>query len=62
MTDDCNADLLAQARRNVADNYVHTYHINAILSGDWDTGTLVKGEVARLLKQPPLTTGEDSDG
>jgi hypothetical protein len=62
MTDDCNADIVAQARRNVADSYVQTYHINAIMSGDWDNGTLVKEEVARLLKQPPLASGEESDG
>jgi len=62
MTDDCNRDLIAQARRNVADLFPQTYHVNAILAGDWDNGSYVKGEVERLLKQPPLSSGDETDG
>lgn len=53
MTDDCNRNILEQARRNVADRFVQVYHINAILSGDWDKGELVTTELNRLLKNPP---------
>lgn len=59
MTNDCNKDLVAQARRNVADRYKQTYQINAIIAGDWDRGSLVKDEIELLLKQPPLAEGED---
>jgi hypothetical protein len=62
VTSDCNKDLMAQARRNVADLFPQTYHQNAILAGDWDKGIYVKQEVERLLKQPPLAQGEDPDG
>ena len=60
MTDNCNRDLVLQARRNVAERFVQTYQINAIMSGDWDTGKLVREEVERLLKHPPLT-GEEGE-
>ena len=59
MTDDCNRDLVAQARRNVAGRHVQSYTINAILAGDWDAGRLVRDELERLLKEPPLAEGED---
>lgn len=61
MTDDCNRGLVLQARRNVAERYVQTYQINAILSGDWDKGSLVREEVERLLKHPPLAATEDGE-
>ena len=56
-----NAKLLETARRNVAERYTAVYHKNAILSGDWDTGYLVKNEVARLLKNPPLADEEGEE-
>lgn len=59
MTDDCNRHILEQARRNIADLHVQTYHINAIMAGDWDNGELVGNEIERLLKQPPLAERED---
>lgn len=62
MTDDCNKDILAQARRNIADQFPQTYHQNAILAGEWDKGLYIQNEVERLLKQPPLAKGEDPDG
>jgi len=62
MTDDCNRDLIAQARRNVADLFPQTYHQNAILAGEWDKGLYIQNEVERLLKQPPISSGEETDG
>lgn len=62
MTDDCNKDLVMQARRNVADLFPQTYHQNAIMAGDWDSGSYVKGEIERLLKKPPIASGEETDG
>jgi len=56
-----NEKLLETARRNVAERYTAVYHKNAILSGEWDTGYLVKNEVARLLKNPPLADEEGEE-
>ena len=55
MTEDCNKDVLAQARRNVADKFHQDYHINAILRGDWDSGKYVQDEIKELLRNPPDT-------
>ena len=58
-----NTDLLATARANVADRH-HPAHRPFIMAGAWDgtddpaTGVLVKAEVERLLKQPPLEGAE----
>jgi hypothetical protein len=59
MTEDCNSDVLKQARRNVADKYVQGYHHRAILSGEWDEGQLVTDELQRLLKEPEITNAEE---
>lgn len=59
MTDHCNADIVAQARRNVADRHVQPYTIRAILNGWWDSGQLVRSEVERLLREPPPADGAD---
>lgn len=59
MTDDCNRHILEQARRNIAERYVQTYTVNAILRGEWDNGELVGKEIERLLKQPPISENED---
>lgn len=37
--------LLDLARQRVAERHSQPYHINAILSGDWDNGSLVKQEL-----------------
>lgn len=64
MTHDCNSDLLATARANVADRQ-HPAHRPDIMRGAWDgtdepgTGVLVKAEVDRLLRQP-LIAGEEA--
>lgn len=57
MTDNCNEDLVRQARRNVADRYFHGYTIRAILAGEWDRGRYVREEVERLLRNPPVDDG-----
>ena len=65
MTQDCNADLLATARSNVADRH-HPAHRPFIMAGYWDgtdepgTGVLVKAEIERLLKQPVIAEGEEA--
>jgi hypothetical protein len=56
-----NAKVLEAARQSVAGQYSSTYHRNAILEGEWDTGYLVKNEVARLLKNPPLADEEGEE-
>jgi hypothetical protein len=53
MTDNCNQDIVQQARRNVADRYFQGYTIRAILAGEWDRGRLVRDETERLLRNPP---------
>lgn len=55
---DCNQDILATARANVADRNMPA-HRNAIMAGTWDAGTLVQAEIAHLLKTPPLAEGAD---
>jgi len=59
MTQDCNQDLIKQARLNLTERYVQTYHVNAILKGDWDKGSIMQEEMENLLKQPPIAEGED---
>lgn len=48
-------DLLAEARKLVADQHVQTYHKNAIMYGEWDAGRLVQDALAKLRSQ---ATGE----
>ena len=55
---DCNADLIAQARANVADRN-NPAHRTAITRGDWDQWGLVQAEIARLLRTPVLAEGDD---
>ena len=55
---DCNADLLAQARANVAEKN-NPAHRTAITRGDWDAYSLVQAEVERLLKSPVLAEGAE---
>ena len=56
---DCNADLLAEARANVAARN-NPAHRRAICErGEWDGGSLVRAEVERLLKNPPSVEQAD---
>ena len=65
---DCNADLLAQARANVAERHTPGHRAD-IIAGKWDPvfnedgsirhGTLVQAEVERLLKRPILAEGAE---
>jgi hypothetical protein len=54
-----NLKALDQARANVAARYNSRYHVNAILGGSWDLGSLVQGEVQRLLKEPEVDEGDE---
>ena len=56
---DPNTKALDQARANVAARYNSRYHVNAILGGSWDLGSLVQGEVQRLLKEPERDEGDE---
>lgn len=40
--------IIEQARARVAERYSQPYHKNAILAGDWDSGSLVQNEVKAL--------------
>lgn len=39
---------LREARERVASRYAQPYHKSAILSGDWDGGSIVRAEVAAV--------------
>lgn len=39
-----------EARNRVASRFVQGYHKRAILSGDWDGGSLVRNERAKVLE------------
>lgn len=41
-------EVLIEARKRLAAQYRHAYHINAILSGDWDRGGLIQNMVATI--------------
>lgn len=43
-----NEQLLLKARARVAERYPQQYHKNAIMRGDWDKGSLVRDEIAKL--------------
>lgn len=40
--------VIEAARRFVAAKYDHSYHQNAIIRGDWDSGRLIKEEIERI--------------
>lgn len=42
---------LHEARARVANRYPQPYHQRAILSGDWDNGSLVRDELAKVLAE-----------
>ena len=54
-----NLKALDQARANVAARYNSRYHVNAILGGSWDLGSLVQDELQRLLKEPEVDEGDE---
>ena len=54
----CNADILAQARANVAEHQTPA-NGRAIARGEWDGGSLVQAEIARLLREPVMAHGDD---
>jgi hypothetical protein len=58
VTHNCNSDLIATARANVAACQTPA-NGRAVLRGEWDGGSLVQGEIDRLLREPVLM--EDSD-
>jgi hypothetical protein len=41
-------EILIEARKRLAAQYHHAYHINAILSGDWDRGGLIQNKIAEI--------------
>lgn len=41
-------EILLEARQRLAAQYRQTYHLNAILSGDWDTGVLISAKIAEI--------------
>lgn len=59
MTDNCNADILTQARANVADRQTPA-NGRAVIRGEWDGGILVQAEIERLLREPVLAAGDDA--
>lgn len=58
MTDPNEGALLA-ARAIVAERYNARYHVNAIMSGDWDGGTLVQTALREILAHPEGTEGDE---
>jgi hypothetical protein len=48
MIDTRQQAILELARQRVANLYSHQYHINAILGGEWDGGSLVKTAIAEI--------------
>lgn len=58
MTDNCNADLLATARANVGARTTPA-NARAIARGEWDGGTLMQAEIARLLREPEIAEGAE---
>ena len=65
---DCNQDILAQARANVADRHTEAHRAD-IMAGNWDPkfnpdgtikhGTLVQAEMERLLREPVIAEGAE---
>ena len=39
---------IEKARQAVAARVPQTYHVNAIMRGEWDNGALVRDELAKL--------------
>lgn len=60
MNDDA---ILVEARKRLAAQYHHAYHINAILSGDWDRGGLIQNKIAEVKAEQgnPAHTGKTTE-
>jgi len=56
---DANSDALKAARAIVASRYNSRYHVNAILSGAWDTGSLVRDALRDILAHPVNSEGDE---
>jgi hypothetical protein len=54
-----NSEALIAARAIVADRYNAAYHRKAIMSGAWDTGSLVKDALRDILTKPEMSEGEE---
>lgn len=53
MTENCNSDILAQARANIGERTTPA-NARAIARGEWDGGSLVQAEMERLLREPVI--------
>ena len=56
---DCNQDILATARANVGERNTPA-NARAIARGEWDGGSLIQNEIARLLREPVLAGGDEA--
>jgi len=56
-------EILIEARKRLAAQYHHAYHINAILSGDWDRGGLIQNKIAEVKAEQgnPAHTGTPTE-
>lgn len=41
---------IEKARKTLTLRYTQPYHVNAIMAGDWDNGTLIKAEIEKQKK------------
>lgn len=41
---------IKKARKTLSLRYTQPYHVNAIMAGDWDNGTLIKAEIEKQKK------------
>ena len=44
-------EVWTEARKRLAAQFYQPYHINAIMSGDWDRGDLVKNKVVEVMAE-----------
>jgi hypothetical protein len=56
---DPNEDALIAARAVVAARYNARYHVNAIMAGAWDKGSLVQNALRDILVHPGNTEGDE---
>ena len=41
---------LNKARKALTGRYTQPYHVNAIMAGDWDGGSLMQAEIEKIQK------------
>jgi len=58
MTEVRQDNRIAIARHHLATSYVQPYHRTAILSGQWDTGSLFRAALAEVDRKAATTTTE----